>query len=208
MARKRSQTIAGLGEDDTYQPEPVSAAEVQAGMPQFSQPPADSVYKPINMPVDRDVGIQDLPPGFAITEEGVRDPQGLPAKFRSPSVGQVLSKLGTDILPVAGGTLPALARGAIGAANGVDKLANGFTTGSGPIAHPSSGPVLAGTIAGLGGLAVLPGIAAPTPSDAEQALGNDHNDWVEQVRRAARNAPRRERDPEQKPVPAVLGIRG
>jgi len=134
MAGKlRAPSLQRLHDIFDFSPETVSEAEVQAGMPQFSQPPADSVYKPINMPVDRDVGLQDIPPGFAITEEGVRDPQGKPAKFRSPSVGQVLSKLGTDILPVAGGTLPALAKGAIGAANGVDKLANGFTTGAGPI---------------------------------------------------------------------------
>src|SRR5215207_6885494 len=163
MAGKlRAPTLQGLHDIFDFSLEPVSEAEVQAGMPQFSKPPEDSVYKPIDMPTDRDVGLQDLPAGFDITEEGVRDPQGKPAKFRSPSVGQMLSKLGTDILPVAGGTLPALAKGAIGAANGVDKLANGFTMGS--------GPVMPGTLAGLGGLAVLPRIASPTPSDAEQAL--------------------------------------
>src|SRR5215207_4240542 len=170
MAGKlRAPSLQSLHDIFDFSPELVSDAEVQSGMPQFSDPPSDSVYKPINMPVDRDVGLQDLPPGFVITEEGVRDPQGKPAKFRSPSVGQVLSKLGTDILPVAGGALPSLARGAIGAANGVDKLANGFTMGS--------GPVMPGTLAGLGGLAVLPRIASPTPSDAEQAPANDHNDW-------------------------------
>ena len=190
MAGKlRAPSLQSLHDIFDFSPEPVSEAEVQAGMPQFSEPPADSVYKPINMPVDRDVGLQDLPPGFVITEEGVRDPQGKPAKFRSPSVGQVLSKLGTDILPVAGGALPSLARGAIGAANGVDKLANGFTTG--PI---TAGAAAAGTLATLG--------------QDEQPAKPEFNDFVARVRREAKEAQPAKKRPEQKPSPAILGIRG
>ena len=313
MAGKlRAPSLQRLHDIFDFSPETVSEAEVQAGMPQFSQPPADSVYKPINMPVDRDVGLQDIPPGFAITEEGVRDPQGKPAKFRSPSVGQVLSKLGTDILPVAGGTLPALAKGAIGAANGVDKLANGFTMGSGPIrqtvyrvvpdAVPDNaafrpreagggtyvfgdkaqadefkqllgGKVLSAeidahkprfvddfTIEVLGlrppstrrpneakvyanngssglytkgtqlfvrdpnlidpttikKLLALPAAAIAATAGSSDAQATplsdqdkpDHNDFVERVRREAREAPPPKKRPEQKPVPAIMGIRG
>jgi hypothetical protein len=83
------------------------------GMPQFSAPPnARDVYAPIKLPIDRDVALQDLPPGFALTDAGITDPQGNPARTMSPSLGEVASFIMQAMQP--GGTAGAVAKAVAG----------------------------------------------------------------------------------------------
>jgi hypothetical protein len=100
--------------DDGYKGEPVSQAEVQAGLPALSAPPKD-VYAKIKLPVDRDLRLEDLPPGFAVTDGGVVDPQGKLAQFQNPGIGDLASYLASYMQPA--GPVGAAAKAIAGAAH-------------------------------------------------------------------------------------------
>jgi hypothetical protein len=174
MARKR--TLAGLGLDEdtdaTYQPEPVSEADVQASMPAFSDPPKRP-YAKIQLPDIFEGGadastdykvlghgrVKGIPPTFGIRDDGViLDPLGDPAEVVMPPRGRIISDIANMMQP--GGPAAGAAKAISGAAHG------GVTLGVGPTRKAAARTAKTGeTIADLG--------MGPPPPEPGQRLGHN-----------------------------------